>query len=818
MMVTEVVSSVPKGVVLPDSIWRQTWEFIALVLLVISLFMVPYQISFSDKGVDKMQFLLDLVIDLFFAADIIARITKFAVIKDGFLVSVPSEFRKIYIRGEFPADLFSSMPVSFFVYLIGTKNHYYGISRLVQITRIRRFGKYLSNFIEAVTSRSKIVVSTGSLRIFQIGFFVVCLCHWFACAYHYIGTKSDTSYNWIVVDDSIGTTMGLRYLRSFYWALYTGKLLCAINSHRLGHFHFHGFYLCVICSFFSVTTIGYGAIPVVTNSERVFAMIAMAIGAVICDAGITAVLTSIISNKDHQAGTNNRRVQCSKRFMISNCLTTDLQNRVLDFYSYADGELQNICENEILGDLSTSLKNEVLAYFCFGPLKTSHMLRGFSEGAIVTLVNGMTSYLAIPGEKLSEIGKPCSAIYILQRGSVQNVDTFGIKYYCVPGTLIGHDENMARTFIEGHVRKSLKLQILSAQGIKTKYGNPYVEIEVGSRKCRGIVQKTKTWEETINMKISGGNSNNLRITIKEWRKNNTHTLVGTAQIQIIQERLEGTKVKLQDSQGRQNGILICSISCNEISEENRHQCQEETSEAMSYCHLYKINKFQIQKLKGYLNLANNPDVPNRLETAYLEQDRYHQRDVNGNDTRKVERQFESEGMSSDSSKRKKIDDYDHSLSELNGSTICRTKDIENGILPTENQNDAPTESKSWSLIDRLKGSATIVPIQSDHPTHPIHENLNLSKDDDLSPASCKNNYLFSKKGQHLSLEENQVTANKSHTNNSIPSFESFEENDDWNKLVDFSSYIENKSTSTVKARRASFFIEWATNGMNDDYG
>ena len=235
MMVTEVVSSIPKGVVLPDSIWRQTWEFIALVLLVISLFMVPYQISFSDKGVGEMQFVFDVVIDLFFAVDIIARITKFAVMKDGFLVSVPSEFRKIYIRGEFPADLFSSIPISFIVYLIGTKNHYYGISRLLQITRTRRFGKYLNNFIEAVTSRSKIVVSTASLRIFQIGFFVVCLCHWFACSYHYIGTKSDTSYNWIIADNSVATSMGLRYLRSFYWALYTSKLLCFVHYCRPDH-------------------------------------------------------------------------------------------------------------------------------------------------------------------------------------------------------------------------------------------------------------------------------------------------------------------------------------------------------------------------------------------------------------------------------------------------------------------------------------------------------------------------------------------------------------------------------------------------------
>ena len=54
---------------------------------------------------------------------------------------------------------------------------------------------------------------------------------------------------------------------------------------------------------------GYGSVPCNTIAERIFAMMAMIVGAVICDAGITAVLTSLISNKDEQAGTNNRRIR-----------------------------------------------------------------------------------------------------------------------------------------------------------------------------------------------------------------------------------------------------------------------------------------------------------------------------------------------------------------------------------------------------------------------------------------------------------------------------------------------------------------------------
>jgi hypothetical protein len=53
----------------------------------------------------------------------------------------------------------------------------------------------------------------------------------------------------------------MRYLRSLFWSLYT------------------------------ITTIGYGSVPMLTIPERVFAMIVMAIGCIVCDAGLTAKIS-----------------------------------------------------------------------------------------------------------------------------------------------------------------------------------------------------------------------------------------------------------------------------------------------------------------------------------------------------------------------------------------------------------------------------------------------------------------------------------------------------------------------------------------------
>ena len=69
-------------------------------------------------------------------------------------------------------------------------------------------------------------------------------------------------------------------------------------------------------------------------------MVTMIIGAIICDAGITAVLTALIENKDHQAGTNYRRLDCAKRYMTMT-LEGNMKdhNAVVDFFHYEDTEV-----------------------------------------------------------------------------------------------------------------------------------------------------------------------------------------------------------------------------------------------------------------------------------------------------------------------------------------------------------------------------------------------------------------------------------------------------------------------------------------------
>ena len=221
MLVNNEENSVPKGIILPDSLTREIWDGVALLLTVVFTFTIPYQISFPDNGVIVSRFIIDVFMDLFFILDIYVRIRRFAIMKDGYLLTDPKEFRKIYFSSDFRSDLLSVLPLSTMAYMMDIRDEKYGMLRLFQLTRVCRFGKYFDSFIETCNSKAKIAISTAVVRILQIFFIVLFLCHWVACAYHFIGNSANPM-TWLVADASINETMTTRYLRSFYWSLYTG--------------------------------------------------------------------------------------------------------------------------------------------------------------------------------------------------------------------------------------------------------------------------------------------------------------------------------------------------------------------------------------------------------------------------------------------------------------------------------------------------------------------------------------------------------------------------------------------------------------------
>jgi hypothetical protein len=83
MMDTGQDDSIPKHIILPNSKLRRIWDSSACLLTTILLVIIPYRICFADLKFDATWLIVDVLLDLFFVADIYLRMKHFAEMKDG---------------------------------------------------------------------------------------------------------------------------------------------------------------------------------------------------------------------------------------------------------------------------------------------------------------------------------------------------------------------------------------------------------------------------------------------------------------------------------------------------------------------------------------------------------------------------------------------------------------------------------------------------------------------------------------------------------------------------------------------------------------
>lgn len=261
---------------------------------------------------------------------------------------------------------------------ISQNNLLFVVARGLYLIRLPRVAVHIHTLLARASdfTAGRLSLPPDKLRVAAA---VACVCymaHVTCCALCLIGRSEQArgGDNWIDVNDFANLPALSIYLRGYFWAIYT------------------------------IVTVGFGSVAIATSAERVFAMSVMIVGAIMCDAGITAMLSSIIASADKLSGETRRSKEAMLQFCHSQGYSDDISSKVALYYDYVSTDLQNSVEDKDFALLPAALQVEFVQLHCFDALCSLCLLDceqvEVRLGFVYSVLRHVQLAIAIPGQVL----------------------------------------------------------------------------------------------------------------------------------------------------------------------------------------------------------------------------------------------------------------------------------------------------------------------------------------------------------------------------------------------------------------------------------
>lgn len=273
---------------------------------------------------------------------------------------------------------------------------------------------------------------------------------------------------------------------------------------------------------YTISSVGYGTVPLANNQERVLAMFVMVCGAILC-AGVTSTVGSIIAESSKTISGHRRYLQATLLFCKSNEISAGTQSQVSSFYNYLHIELNDQREEDDFNLLSPSLQSRLISALTNESLSSMSFIypKDLNAGFICTATRYMVPYLATPKEvfavncKVIIDDSSCDHQWIdgdfffLRRGKVHTLtngtsDESGNgnqpkeKHYISPGSNVIPSPNYPTaaddqlTLFIGLSRAVINAPHAAEMANKSKRSLCHVEIKCGHVKRISKVSNTKS--------------------------------------------------------------------------------------------------------------------------------------------------------------------------------------------------------------------------------------------------------------------------------------------------------------------------------------
>ncbi|XP_045178348.2 potassium voltage-gated channel subfamily H member 8-like [Mercenaria mercenaria] len=406
-----------KFILIHYGIFKIGWDWLILLCTFYTAILVPYNAAFTRGENNRRDSIhSDVVVEILFMFDILFNFRTSFVNKSGQVVYEARLIALNYIKGWFLLDLLAAIPFDFlYVFNINTEApvHLLKVARLIRLARllqkIDRFSQYSALVLALLMS------------MFTL------LAHWLACAWYAIGNvefEHHTTAGWLYElserldlnrhvgnNSSDNETVKPDIMMSYLSALY------------------------FTCS--SLTSVGFGNVSANTNSEKIFSICAMIIGALM-HAVVFGNVTALIQRMYQRRANFHSKTKDLKDFFRAYDIPKPLKQRMQEYFQTMWSINNGIESNEILKDFPEEMKGE-LGLHLHKEVLNLPIFEEATQGCLRSIALHTRRSFCAPGEFLVHKGDASNYLYLLVSGSMEILKMDMVVAILGKGDLFGSD-------------------------------------------------------------------------------------------------------------------------------------------------------------------------------------------------------------------------------------------------------------------------------------------------------------------------------------------------------------------------------------------